>query len=68
MKIVILPAGKSLDVCAELREAKKLGRSVGGEGAKRRRKRAKKEQKLSESLSVEKEEVNVCVAHGLLLI
>ena len=40
MQIVVLPTGKSLDVCAEMREAKKLRTPGAGQaGARRRRKR-----------------------------
>ena len=39
LEIVILPAGKSLDVCAEMREAKKLRKPLGQVTTKRRRKR-----------------------------
>ena len=39
LEIVILPARKSLDVCAEMREAKKLRKPLGQVTTKRRRKR-----------------------------
>ena len=39
LEIVVLPAGKSLDVCAEMREAKKLRKPLGQATTKRRRKR-----------------------------
>ncbi len=39
MEIVVLPVGKSLDKCAELREAKKLRKPVGQEAGRRRRRR-----------------------------
>lgn len=39
LEIVVLPAGKSLDVCAEMREAKKLRKPLGQVTTKRRRKR-----------------------------
>ena len=39
LEIVILPVGKSLDVCAEMREAKKLRKPLGQVTTKRRRKR-----------------------------
>lgn len=41
VEIVILPAGKSLDVCAELREAKKVKIVDGLEVKKRKRKKKK---------------------------
>ncbi len=43
VEIVILPAGKSLDVCAKLREAKKV-KTV--DGLERRKKRKKKKKVL----------------------
>ena len=48
VEIVILPSGKSLDVCAELREAKKLRKPVGQVTKRRRRNRPTK--KLAEVL------------------
>ena len=39
--IVILPSGKSLDVCAQMREAKKLKNALGEKIGKKRRKPAK---------------------------
>ena len=48
VEIVILPTGKSLDVCAELREAKKLRKPVGQVAKRRRRNRTAK--KLTEVL------------------
>lgn len=41
VELVILPAGKSLDVCAELREAKKI-KTVNGLEAKKKKRRKKK--------------------------
>ena len=41
VEIVILPAGKSLDVCAQLREANKV-KTVDGIERRRRKKRKKK--------------------------
>ena len=49
VEIVILPSGKSLDVCAELREAKKLRKPVG-QVTKRRRRRNRTTKKLAEVL------------------
>lgn len=42
VEIIILPAGKSLDVCAELREAKKVRMVDGVEVVKRRKKKRRK--------------------------
>ena len=39
VEIVILPVGKSLDVCAEMREAKKLRKPLGQAATKRRKKK-----------------------------
>ena len=39
VEIRVLPAGKSLDACAEIREAKKVGKS---EGERKKRKKKKK--------------------------
>lgn len=44
VEIVILPAGKSLDVCAEMRERKKLR----GVDTERQRKRRRKREKAAE--------------------
>ena len=55
MEIKILPAGKSLDVCAEMREKGKVRRAPGTEGEGRRRRRRKR-RKL-----VETDGVEVCV-------
>ena len=39
VEIVILPVGKSLDVCAEMREAKKLRKPLGQAATRRKKKR-----------------------------
>lgn len=41
VEIVILPSGKSLDVCAQMREAKKIKNALGELVGKKRRKQAK---------------------------
>ena len=51
MEIKILPVGKSLDTCAEMREKGKLRRAPGeGTGQKRRRRRRKR--KLEEATGI----------------
>lgn len=57
MEITIYPAGKSLDMCAEMREKGKLRRAPGegGEGKRRRRKK----RKLA-AAAANIEEVGVC--------
>ena len=47
VEIIILPTGKSLDVCAELREAKKVRKVDGVEVLKKKRRKKKKEFKGS---------------------
>jgi len=39
VEIVILPVGKSLDVCAEMREAKKLRKPLGQAATRRKKKK-----------------------------
>lgn len=39
VEIVILPMGKSLDVCAEMREAKKLRKPLGQAATRRKKKK-----------------------------
>lgn len=52
VEIVVLPPGKSLDVCAEMREKKKL-RRVDSE---RQRRRRKKKEKAAEMRASEEEQ------------
>lgn len=61
VEIKILPAGKSLDVCAEMREKGKLRKAPGEGAAGKRRKR-----KLAEATGIQATEVccvpvDVCV-------
>ena len=49
VQIVVLPTGKSLDVCAEMREAKKLRTpGAGHAGARRRRRKGRRRGKGNE--------------------
>ena len=59
MEIKILPSGKSLDVCAELREAGKLRRDPGNEGGGRKRRRRKRKLMAVDSMQDE-----VCFLHA----
>lgn len=54
VEIVILPSGKSLDVCAEMREANKL-RKTGERVTNKKRKRRKKGQ-MGEFQSLQQEQ------------
>lgn len=68
VEIKILPAGKSLDMCAEMREKGKLRKAPGEEGGSgKRRKRRKR--KLAEAAGLQETEVQVCVCiHVFVLI
>lgn len=62
LEIVILPAGKSLDVCAEMREAKKLRKPLGEVTTKRRRKRKRNlETGLQQQQQQQGQQVNSCL-------
>lgn len=52
VEIVILPPGKSLDVCAEMRESKKLR----GVDTERQRKKRRKKEKAAEMKAAEEEQ------------
>ena len=54
VEIVILPTGKSLDVCAEMRESNKL-RKAGERLPHKKRKRRKKKLKTGEFQSAQQE-------------
>lgn len=57
MEIKILPAGKSLDMCAEMREKGKLRKAPGEEGGSGKRKKRKR--KLAEAAGLQETEVHV---------
>ena len=61
VEIKILPAGKSLDMCAEMREKGKLRRAPGTEGEGKRRRRKRKKRRLMEAAGIEDVCVCVCV-------
>lgn len=52
VEIEILPAGKSLDVCAEMREAKKLRKPKGQVASKRKNRKRKLAKALSDQQQV----------------
>ena len=56
MEIKILPPGKSLDMCAEMRERGKQRKAPGEEGGGKRRRRRRK-RRLAEAAGIE----DVCV-------
>ena len=55
MEIVVLPAGKSLDVCAEMREKKKLR----GVDTEHQRKRRRKKEKVAELKAAEENKMDM---------
>ena len=61
VEIKILPAGKSLDMCAEMRERGKL-RKAPGEGEGKRKRKRKRKRKLVEAARLQEAEVcGVCM-------
>lgn len=58
VEIKILPPGKSLDMCAEMREKGKLRRAPGEEGEAGKRRRRRKKRRLLENSGIEEVFIN----------